>query len=177
MGYYKADAFPLKTSVCADRLVGNRKLWLHWPVLGLFTMVEMGGRVYWILALRTNAVQWICTNRGYVTICIFFPKAHGDFTPASLSKRQRCEKKIRQFNWNHRKHWCPAVGWRLGWCIRHRPTNGLALMLPTAKTGKRQNDIDHELQIGPVHFIFINGSFRRNSFNGIASTMFNAMIC
>lgn len=43
VGYYKADAFPLKTSVCADRLVGNRKLWLHWPVLGLFTLVEMGG--------------------------------------------------------------------------------------------------------------------------------------
>lgn len=77
-------------------------------------MVEMGGRVYWILALRTNAVQWICTNRGYVTMCIFFPKALGDFTPASLSKRQRCEKKNPTIQLEPPKTLIPRCGLEIG---------------------------------------------------------------
>lgn len=106
---------------------------------------------------------------------LFFPRALGDFTPESQSKRQRCEKKNPTIQLERPKTLMPR--WEIGAVGPSLSHKWFGSMLPTAKAGKRRNDIDHEFQIGPVHLMLINGFFQQNRFNGIPSTIFDATIC
>ena len=83
-----------------------------------------------------------------VWLCIYFFRGHLVTSPQKANLNvSAVKKKIRQFNWNDRKHWCLAG--RSGRWARHCPTNGLALCCRRLKQANGEMILTTSSKSGP----------------------------
>ena len=128
----------------------------------------MVGDLYWIFALQTK----FCCLRDLpnnLAICLINWWLHsGRLGSNSTLQKQR----FWQVKRNHRRHWRPALVWRLlGWTNR-RPINGWAVCC-RRKMQADDKTILTDYKVRPVHSIFTNGSsVTKNGFSEMSKRMY-----